>query len=127
MQAQDKDTYGNFIMKLDSIGITNSVRFAHVDNTIKFSELDVVKAVVNKSSDYCSQIIRRLSEEVQSEVRANCTELKFKGVGQKESTLITFQGVLKLIMALPGINAREMRTKFATVLQEVMFDLVYEM
>jgi hypothetical protein len=45
-------------------------------------------------------------------------QFQFAGSGQRPTTLITYAGVLKLIMALPGINAREMRTKFADVLQK---------
>lgn len=51
------------------------------------------------------------------EVTDNSSIMQFKGPAQKNSTLITYQGVLKLIMALPGINAREIRTKFADIIQ----------
>lgn len=66
---------------------------------------------------YSALVIRRLPGEVTTEVVTGSHEYKFKGRGQKETTLITYQGVLKLIMALPGINAREIRTKFADVIQ----------
>ena len=51
------------------------------------------------------------------EIRSGSIVSKFIGVGQKDTTLITFKGVLKLVMRLPGVNAREMRDKFANVLQ----------
>lgn len=54
---------------------------------------------------------------VMKEVSTGCRNIQFKGPGQKETTLITFKGVLKLIMALPGVNAREMRDKFVDVLR----------
>lgn len=51
------------------------------------------------------------------EIHVDSILSKFSGRGQQNTTLLTFKGVLKLIMALPGVNAREMRTKFASVLQ----------
>lgn len=52
-----------------------------------------------------------------NEIHNNAVMSKFFGRGQVETTLITFKGVLKLVMQLPGVNAREMRDKFANVLQ----------
>lgn len=52
-----------------------------------------------------------------SEIHNNSIVSKFFGRGQVETTLITFKGVLKLVMQLPGVNAREIRDQFATVLQ----------
>ena len=51
------------------------------------------------------------------EVRRDSVAFQFKGRGQQETTLITFKGVLKLVMHLPGVNARAMRDKFADILQ----------
>jgi hypothetical protein len=57
------------------------------------------------------------SPEIMQEVRSGSVLGKFFGRGQQITTLLTFKGVLKLIMALPGVNAREMREKFVDVLR----------
>lgn len=51
------------------------------------------------------------------EIRNGSVISKFSGRGQQDTTLITFKGVLKLVMHLPGVNARAMRDKFADILQ----------
>jgi hypothetical protein len=43
---------------------------------------------------------------------------KFKGPGQQNTRVITWDGVLRLIMTLPGINARDVRYKFSSILSE---------
>lgn len=63
-------------------------------------------------------VIQRLSDDVNADIGIGGSNFKFEGQGQRTTALITYKGVLKLIMALPGINAREMRTKFADVLQK---------
>ena len=44
------------------------------------------------------------------------TTLKFKGAGQQEQPVIQFQGALKLLMRLPGENAKIFRSKAADIL-----------
>lgn len=64
--------------------------------------------------------MRRIAEknpEIMQEVRNGSVVSKFSGRGQQDTTLITFKGVLKLVMHLPGVNARAMRDKFADILQ----------
>lgn len=115
--VNETDQHGNLIMRLNDIGLDAYVRYKRYDDGVRLAEIDVVKAVTGKNKEYAGQILRRMSGEVQDELRANCTEYNFNGKGERKTTLITFQGALKLIMALPGINARDLRTKFADVLQ----------
>jgi hypothetical protein len=42
---------------------------------------------------------------------------KFKGRGQQDIILITYDGILELIMILPGINASVIRSEFASILK----------
>jgi len=42
---------------------------------------------------------------------------KFKGPGQKDSLVLNFNGLIKLIMKLPGTNAKLTRTQFATIIK----------
>jgi hypothetical protein len=135
---EERDEHGNLIMRLNDIGLDAYVRYQRYEDGVRLAEIDVVKAVTGKSVDYSGHIIRNLSEDVKNELRDKHSTFKFKGVckvyllkyvnyiqtkishtsgpGQKSTTLITFQGTLKLIMALPGINARDIRTKFVTSL-----------
>ena len=115
--TNERDRFGNDIMDMSSVGLNTAVRYARTENGLRFSMVDVVRAVTGQSSKHISKIIERLPVHVSDEVTTGGHNLQFKGPGQKETTLITYEGVFKLIMALPGINAREMRTKFATVLQ----------
>lgn len=112
------DQFGNEIMGLDEIGLLNStVRIFRYPDCVRLSRMDLVMAVTGQSNKTASKTVSRLATSHQEEVTANCRTFKFKGPGQQDTTLITISGALKLIMALPGINAREMRTKFASVLQ----------
>jgi hypothetical protein len=115
--VKEYDQFGNTIMSLNDIGLDGYIRYKRYEDGPRFSEIDVVKIATGKSTDSAGLLIRRLSDEVRSEVRSECSNLKFKGPGQKETILITFQGAMKLLMALPGINAREIRTKFSEKLQ----------
>jgi hypothetical protein len=115
--APERDQHGNLIMRLDDIGLDACVRYQRYEDGVRLAQIDVVKVFTGKNNKQASQIIDRLPQSVQEEVSSNGGNLQFKGPGQKETTLITFQGALKLIMALPGVNAREIRTKFASVLQ----------
>ena len=62
-------------------------------------------------------MLGRLPEEVQAEICKDSLTHQFFGPGQTEVDVITFQGALKLIMAVPGENARALRTQFAELLQ----------
>lgn len=60
--------------------------------------------------------IRRLSDETNAEIDEDSITHKFKGRGQLESTLITYTGLIKLAMALPGKHAKLIRAEFASKL-----------
>lgn len=60
--------------------------------------------------------ISRISDEDTVEINKDSIIFKFKGPGQKDSILITYTGVIKLAMALPGKNAKHIRVHFADVL-----------
>ena len=55
--------------------------------------------------------------EMMEEVRRGSILTKFFGRGQQDTTLLTFKGVIKLVMNLPGVNAKLMREKFVDILQ----------
>jgi hypothetical protein len=111
-----RDKYGNDIMTLKEIGLDGYVRCNRFQGRLRFSEIDVVKVVTGKNNNRAAEIINNMKPEVTDEVTENSVNLQFKGPGQKTTNLITYTGVIKLIMALPGDNAKLLRTKFADVL-----------
>lgn len=107
---------GNLTMSLKEIGLDASIRYVQTEDSVMFSQIDVVKAVTGKDNNHAAEIIRKLSDEVTKEVNVKNVTFKFKGRGQQNTTLITFQGVLKLVMALPGENAKAIRVQFCQLL-----------
>lgn len=90
---EEKDSFGNCIMTLNEIGLDAVVRYKRYEDGVRLAQIDVVKAVTGKSMDYSTQILRRMSEEVNTEVRAKCTNVKFKGICK--STLLNYLSLLK--------------------------------
>lgn len=62
-------------------------------------------------------MIRNLPEAINEELRPFSRMHKFKGRGQQDTVVLNYTGLLKLVMALPGNNAKIMRTKFAEILK----------
>jgi len=61
--------------------------------------------------------LRSLSEADKKELEPFSRLHKFKGVGQRDSLVLNFLGLTKLIMKLPGTNAKLTRTQFATIIK----------
>lgn len=57
--------------------------------------------------------LRNLSDEKNTEIDKDSVIHKFKGKGQQDIILITYTGMIKLVMALPGKNAKLIRGEFA--------------
>ena len=93
------------------------MRVAELDGFQYLSIRDIVMCVCDKDSNHAAQIWRRLPEERKTEVGPYCVSHKFPGPGQSEQPVITFSGALKLVMFLPGENAKKYRSIMARILQ----------
>ena len=51
MQPEDKDANGNLVMDMSYIGLTGTVRFVRMEDGVRFSMIDVVKAFTGKNND----------------------------------------------------------------------------
>lgn len=49
--VEERDQHGNLVMSLGSIGLAACVRFKRFPDGVKFSEIDVVKAVTGKNNN----------------------------------------------------------------------------
>ena len=81
-----------------------------------FSVLDVVMVCCQATNMYASGIIRRIAETSDYiEVCSNMTNFQFSGQGSKSQPVARLRDVQKLLMILPGKNAKAYRTKMADV------------
>jgi hypothetical protein len=124
--VKECDQFGNTIMPLNDIGLDGYIRYKRYEDGPKFSEIDVVKIATGKSTDYAGYIIRRLSDEVRSEVRDGSRVHKFKGPGQKDTTLITLEQAYKLIMIIPCSRSKAMRLNLVEGLTRKLQELQQE-
>jgi hypothetical protein len=93
-----------------------SVRVALIKGVQYLSVRDLIMVMCGKESNQASEVWRRVSEERKAEVKAFCFNLKFKGNGQREQPVIQFQGAIKLMMWLPGEQAKQFRSQASAIL-----------
>jgi len=93
-----------------------TVRFTVIDGTQYISIRDLIMVVCKKDDKRASETWLALSDEYKSEVSAWVGNHKFPGSGQKVQPVITFPGAIKMVMWLPGENAKKARTKFTEIL-----------
>ena len=87
-----------------------------IDGVQYLSVRDIIMVMCGKDANHSNEIWRRLPDQSKAEVNSYCVNLKFKGPGQKEQPVIQFQGAVKLLMWLPGENAKAFRSKAAEIL-----------
>lgn len=108
MEAQTpdvKDSFGNFIVTLNSIGLHASVRYVKHLNTTFWSEIDTVMAATGLPSCQSSNLIRRRANNITELLYSNSLVHKFKGPGQKDTRLLPIENIIKLIVVLPGTKS----------------------
>jgi hypothetical protein len=105
------------IIPFDDIVPGASVRVAELDGMQYLSIRDVIMCVCEKDYKSASKVWERMPEDFKEEISPFCRYLQFPGAGQKEQPIITFKGALKLLMVLPGENAKSHRTAMAGILQ----------
>jgi hypothetical protein len=100
----------------DDIAQNSSVRVATVDGVQYLSIRDIIMVVCDKNGNYANEVWRRVPETFKAEVAGFIVNLKFKGPGQKSQPVIQFQGALKMMMWLPGEQAKKFRSTAVNIL-----------
>ena len=93
-----------------------TVRFTVVDGVQYLSIRDLIMVVCEKDNNDAGQIWRRLPDDKKIELQSLCLNFKFPGRGQSEQPVITFPGAIKVMMWLPGENARKFCSKAAEII-----------
>ena len=104
------------VIPFDEIVPGATVRFCVVEGKQYLSVRDVIMHICGKDQHDAAQIWRRTPPSRLSELGTFCSNFKFPGRGQSEQPVITFPGALKLVMFLPGKNARKLRSKMVAIL-----------
>jgi len=118
---------GENVIPFNEIVPNASVRYAMIDGVGYLSVRDIIMAMccsgaddanmdIRKKQAKASQTWQNIPEIFKSEVSSLLRNLQFKGSGQKPQPVIQFQGALKLLMWLPGTQAKVMRSKAADIL-----------
>lgn len=104
------------LMNFDELVPGATVRFTVIGGVQYLSTRDLIMVVCNKNINDAGEVWRNLSDERKRELQEYVIAFKFPGRGQQEQPVIMFQGAMKLIMWLPGDNAKNARTKAAEIL-----------
>lgn len=95
-----------------------TARLAVIDDTQYLSIRDVLMHICGLTSKRANEKWERLSDEVKNELTAFCGQFRFPGPGNPSPTpVITFKGVLKLIMLVSGEKAALYRSAMVKILQ----------
>lgn len=81
-----------------------------------FSIRDAIMAVCDQNNDRAGKTWRNLRDDTKDEVRHFLTNFQFPGRGQAVQQVITFKGLLKLVMMLPGEEAKKYRSQFSDII-----------
>ena len=100
----------------DDFAPGTTVRVKVVDNNQYLSIRDIIMRVSKKNNNDAGEVWRNLSPEHKSELQEFILNIQFPGRGQSEQPVITFPGALKLVMFLPGKNAKHARSVMAKIL-----------
>ena len=95
---------------LDEIVPGSTVRVAVKQNEQYACLRDFIRHYCGKNQNEAGEVWRKLSESMKAELQVFILNLKFPGRGHSKQPAITFPGIIKLMMLLPGAKARENRT-----------------
>lgn len=105
------------IIPFDEITVGATVRVCVVDSVQYLSIRDVIMHLCNLTPKRANEKWERVSSEVKKELAALCGQYKFPGPGNSTpSPVITFRGVLKLVMYLSGDKAAMHRSAMVSIL-----------
>jgi hypothetical protein len=94
-----------------------TVRFTVIGGVQFLSIRDLIMVMCDKTNKDASQTwIRDITNEQKAEISSFCRNFQFPGRGQSEQPVIQFQGAMKLLMWLPGENAKKFRSQAADIL-----------
>ena len=101
----------------DEIVAGASARLCVIENLQYLSSRDVLMHISGQNNKGACKIWERLSDSRKEELSTECRTWKFPGPGQVEQPVITFKGVLKLVMWVGGENAKKYRAALVSILQ----------
>jgi hypothetical protein len=104
------------LLPFDELVSGATVRYTVKDGVQYLSIRDLIMVVCEKDGNHAQEVWRRLPDDKKSEVHAFCVNFRFPGRGQSEQPVITFPGAIKIMMWLPGDNAKKFRTKAAEII-----------
>ena len=93
-----------------------TVRFTLIDGVQYLSIRDIIMVMCDKNGNRAMETWAKIPQIYKNEVTVYIGSFKFKGRGQKEQPVIQFQGALKLMMWLPGEQAKKFRSQAAEIL-----------
>jgi hypothetical protein len=104
------------VISFDEIIPYSSVRFTLLNGVQYISIRDIIMVMCGKDNNQAGEVWRKLPDDKKSEVQVFVLNFKFPGRGQSEQPVIQFQGAIKLLMWLPGEQAKQFRSKAADIL-----------
>ena len=118
MEVQEvKSTFANSI-NFDEIIPGSQVRYVIIDNQPYFSIRDTIMVTCGKTS---SQACTGWSDfRHKNELKEYIKRHQFPGVGSREVDVISLNGLLQLVMMLPGQQARTYRLGFTNILMRYL-------
>ena len=90
-----------------------------VEGLRRISLRDVAGVVCNKNTNDAAKVYRNFSAGDLADLAPHTVTIQFKGKGQHKQPGISFEGLLILLMLLPGERPRRYRGQAAKVLQSV--------
>jgi hypothetical protein len=105
------------IIPFDEIIPGATVRFTVINGVQYLSVRDLISVICGKTNKEASQTwIRDINNEQKAELSSFCGNFQFPGRGQSEQPVIQFQGAIKLLMWLPGEQAKQFRSKASDII-----------
>ena len=105
------------LVPFDEIVPGATARLCVIDNVQYLSTRDVIMHIGGHSSKTANKTWERFSPEDREELATYCRQFRFPGPGNPTpSTVITFQGAIKLAMKLGGENAKKYRSAMTSIL-----------
>ena len=105
------------IIPFDEIIPGATVRFTVINGEQYLSVRDLISVICGKTNKEASQTwIRDIDNEQKAELSSFCGNFQFPGRGQSEQPVIQFQGAIKLLMWLPGEQAKQFRSKASDII-----------
>ena len=104
------------MIPFDEIVAGATVRFTEINGLQYMSVRDIIIHMCDKNNNEAGEVWRKLSPEHKDDVKDCILRFQFAGRGQSAMPVITFPGALKLMMFLPGENAKKNRGAMVKIL-----------